>query len=256
MNTLHVYRSIVVVAMLLTSAAPVGGVAMGYVADPLAIAYTVNATEDAPDVSPGDGKCQTSAGVCTLRAAIEESTPRYDLFCAELPGDDRYDTFLVKSTILANNVDSSGNRDCRNTDGGSIISLGYNLVEVPDNCTFSGGDITGIDPLLGPLADHGGDTLTHAPLPGSPALDQGSCVSPTLTADQRGWPRPMDILSIPNAADGCNIGAYEVQEATIPPVQAITPQVGTVSLLVYKIATMTKITTREEPEAGMVDPGK
>ena len=33
-----------------------------------------------------------------------------------------------------------------------------------------------IDPLLGPLADHGGLTKTHALLPGSPALDAGGVV--------------------------------------------------------------------------------
>lgn len=40
----------------------------------------------------------------------------------------------------------------------------------------SGGNLTGVSPLLGPLADHGGPTKTHALLSGSPAIDAGSNV--------------------------------------------------------------------------------
>src|SRR5215813_1678186 len=35
--------------------------------------FLVNSTVDAHDLTPGDGTCATSGGVCTLRAAIEES---------------------------------------------------------------------------------------------------------------------------------------------------------------------------------------
>ena len=62
------------------------------------------------------------------------------------------------------------------------------------------GDITGVsDPKIGPLADNGGDTLTHALLPGSPAIDAGGdCDEPF---DQRGVKRPQGIA--------CDIGGYE-----------------------------------------------
>jgi CSLREA domain-containing protein len=36
-------------------------------------AFQVTATEDAVDAAPGNGVCRTAAGVCTLRAAIQES---------------------------------------------------------------------------------------------------------------------------------------------------------------------------------------
>lgn len=39
----------------------------------LAATFTVNSTADDPDASPGNGVCQTSGGVCTLRAAIQEA---------------------------------------------------------------------------------------------------------------------------------------------------------------------------------------
>ncbi len=38
-----------------------------------ASAFFVNSTADAVDASPGDGKCATASGVCTLRAAIQEA---------------------------------------------------------------------------------------------------------------------------------------------------------------------------------------
>jgi hypothetical protein len=62
------------------------------------------------------------------------------------------------------------------------------------------------DPLLAPLADNGGLTLTHALLPGSPAIDAGNNVA-NLPTDQRGRSRVSGT-----AAD---IGAYEVQTDAI-----------------------------------------
>src|SRR5436309_1825249 len=35
--------------------------------------YVVNTTADGTDVTPGDGICDVGGGVCTLRAAIEDS---------------------------------------------------------------------------------------------------------------------------------------------------------------------------------------
>ncbi len=59
------------------------------------------------------------------------------------------------------------------------------------------------DPLLGPLADNGGPTLTHALLPGSPAANAGNCAAFTLFTDQRGITRPN--------GPSCDIGAYEYE---------------------------------------------
>lgn len=62
---------------------------------------------------------------------------------------------------------------------------------------------------MSPLGDQGGETLTHALLRGSPAMDQGSCR--TSSTDQRDLPRPVDVPRIANADNGCDIGAFEVQ---------------------------------------------
>ncbi|MEL7038204.1 MAG: Ig-like domain-containing protein [Cyanobacteria bacterium J06592_8] len=72
------------------------------------------------------------------------------------------------------------------------------------------GDLTNpIDPLLLPLADNGGSTLTQALLIGSPAIDTGSNLN-ELTTDQRGEGFVREF------GEGVDIGAIEFQNQ--PPV--------------------------------------
>lgn len=70
---------------------------------------------------------------------------------------------------------------------------------------------------LGPLADNGGGTLTHALLPGSPAIEAAQGVQQRVCPvpeDQRGITRPVNAF--------CDIGAYEYEGAA-QPVQIDTP---------------------------------
>jgi hypothetical protein len=93
---------------------------------------------------------------------------------------------------------------------GTVASQGFNLIgNGSDASGFVDSDLVGtadnpIDPLLGPLADNGGPTLTMALLDGSPAIDAGDATGAPLV-DQRGLPRD----------DPPDIGAFEVQP---PPV--------------------------------------
>ena len=119
-------------------------------------------------------------------------------------------TVNSSSSIVAN---SGFGNDCG---GDTITSLGYNLDSDGTCNLMDTGDISSTDPLLGPLQDNGGDTLTHALLPGSPAIDAGNC--PGASADQRGYFRPVEIRDAPNAADACDIGAFEVQNVSYLPV--------------------------------------
>jgi len=112
---------------------------------------------------------------------------------------------ILKNTIVANNLVGG---DCY-APRPRIVSLGYNL-DSDDTCGLtSSGDIVNTDPLLSPLQDHGGFTLTHALLPGSPAIDAGSPDCPPPLEDQRSEPRPVDGNGDGQAA--CDIGSYEAQ---------------------------------------------
>jgi hypothetical protein len=103
----------------------------------------------------------------------------------------------LKNTIISNSA-LGGN--CAVAMGIGIISLGHNLSS-DNTCNLTAtGDMTNSNPLLGPLQNNGGATLTHALLPGSPAVNAGdNYYCPSF--DQRGVLRPQASI--------CDIGAYE-----------------------------------------------
>jgi cysteine-rich repeat protein len=113
----------------------------------------------------------------------------------------------LSNTIIAGNTSSAAAPDCF----GPITSEGHNLIGDRGGCdelTAASGDRLDADPALGPLADNGGPTLTHALLDGSAATDAGSPAAvgsgPAAcpTTDQRGAGRPHGTA--------CDIGAFEV----------------------------------------------
>lgn len=110
-------------------------------------------------------------------------------------------SFTITNSIVARSSDIGGGGpfDCYR----ATLS-GPNLIE-DGTC---GAALSG-DPLLGPLADNGGPTQTHALLPGSPAIDQvhfvagQGCGTTDVNLDQRGVSRPFPT-------DGqCDLGAVE-----------------------------------------------
>jgi PKD repeat protein len=129
-------------------------------------------------------------------------------------GIDFYNT-ATSLTLFSSIVANNGVNDCVIVSGVTVNSGGYNLVESPNNCTFAGpGDITGVDPALDSLGLNGGVMMSHALLSGSPALDAGSCGG--VGYDQRGQTRPEDHFGYTNAADGCDIGAFELAAVSEP----------------------------------------
>ncbi len=107
----------------------------------------------------------------------------------------------LESTIVAGNT-AGANPDDIFAPGGTAQGS-HDLIVAAPGLEVPGDTITS-DPLLLPLADNGGITMTHALAEGSPAIDAGS--NPlAFPFDQRasGFPRVSG-----NAAD---IGAFEVQ---------------------------------------------
>ena len=119
---------------------------------------------------------------------------------------------------LAGNIlaRSSGGGHPDLTNSGVIVSASDNVIGIgelsgiPDgvNGNQVGSLASPLDPLLGPLADNGGPTLTHALLAGSPAIDRGS--NPAgLAWDQRGagFARVSGVRA--------DAGAFELQMAAL-----------------------------------------
>ncbi len=109
---------------------------------------------------------------------------------------------LVRNTLLANR-----GANCQNT---TLPSRGSNL-STDASCTafsMANKDLQNVAPNIGPLADNGGLTKTHALLPNSPAINRGGTSANGCPAtDQRGSGRPVGVA--------CDIGAYEL--ASLPP---------------------------------------
>ena len=113
----------------------------------------------------------------------------------------------LQNTIIAGNTDRGGQApDCAQETGTGLMSGGHNLIGTTAGCNFIAGpgDLTEVNPLLGPLSDNGGLATTHSLLLGSPAIDAGDPSPPgsggtaCAITDQRGLPRI------------CDMGSYEL----------------------------------------------
>jgi Right handed beta helix region len=135
---------------------------------------------------------------------------------------------LTNSTVSGNTANRGGGGILNNAFGsltlnntvvdndcdGTIMSDGGNLESPADTCGFDQPtdqvNVTVEQLNLGPLADNGGPTWTHALLPGSVAIDQipeAECLDADgepLTTDQRGAPRPVGTM--------CDVGALELEQ--------------------------------------------
>jgi len=116
----------------------------------------------------------------------------------------------LSNTVIANTALDPG-PTCSSSS--SVESGGGNVESPGDDCGLSDPtdqvNISADVLKLGPLADNGGPTETHALLSGSVAIDQipaVDCVDADgapLTTDQRAEPRPGGTL--------CDVGAFELQ---------------------------------------------
>ncbi|TWT95374.1 hypothetical protein Pla108_35220 [Botrimarina colliarenosi] len=125
--------------------------------------------------------------------------------------------FTLMNSIVAGNAADGAAPDLR-PHSNNLLSANYSLIGDTTSgftatqlqaITSGAGNLQNIDPLLGPLADNGGPTQTHALLPGSPAFNAGdpAIVVNGAEYDQRG-------AGYERVAVGrIDIGAYEAQGA-------------------------------------------
>jgi hypothetical protein len=147
-------------------------------------------------------------------------------------------TLKLQNTIVAGNTFSDI--------VGDIVSLGHNLI---GSTSYSNGvrpdlgDRLNVDPLLGPLQDNGGPTLTRAAVPGSPAIDAGDNTG-APTFDQRG---PGFDRIVNGTID---IGAYELQEASTVSTTTTLTSSPNPSDYYLQAVTFTATVTAADPHAG------
>ena len=119
----------------------------------------------------------------------------------------------INNSIVAGNFSGNGAPDIL-VGSPSVLTVNHSLFGSTNGsgitATTGTGNILNQSPMHGPLADNGGPTLTHALLPGSPAIDAGSNAlaldenGNLLTTDQRGEARGTRLGTV-------DIGAFELE---------------------------------------------
>jgi hypothetical protein len=129
----------------------------------------------------------------------------------------------LQSSIVAGNTNGDLAWTLSND---TFVSLGYNLIgTVVGEPSFAlpTDQLNITNPMLGPLADNGGPTKTHAPLPGSPAIDAGDPsaaegVGDVSLFDGRGAPYARVYDGDGSGGARIDIGALELQSQSPPAV--------------------------------------
>jgi large repetitive protein len=118
------------------------------------------------------------------------------------------DLIVQNSIIAGNSATAHPNCGIADLTSNELTYIGTNLLGDAD-CEPRADDIVAADPVLGPLADNGGPTRTHALLPGSPAIETAVSGCATIATDQRYVTRPQ--------GSHCDIGAFEFTGFILPP---------------------------------------
>jgi uncharacterized repeat protein (TIGR01451 family) len=181
----------------------------------------VQASTVAGNVGGWDGGGLYNKGTLTVQnSTVSGNTGNYGGGIAGVDGI----TILQNSTLAGNTANGGGGGGLRqyggtlhytntlladNLTGGDCYVSASNVISTNVNNLVRNGVICNAalsgDPVLGPLADNGGRTLTHALLAGSAAIDAAGDICPAT--DQRDVTRPIGLH--------CDIGAYEVQSISI-----------------------------------------
>lgn len=123
------------------------------------------------------------------------------LYCNQQPAGPFSGQVNVTNCLFSGNIDVDGKPMDVRTISDFKATISHSIIGSGEGMYIDGGNnLTGVDPLLGPLADNGGPTKTRALLKNSPAINAGS--NNDLPTDQRGQ-------AIQGTRD---IGAFEFQD--------------------------------------------
>ena len=128
-----------------------------------------------------------------------------------------FGTMRLDNVIIANSTGGDCMSDTSFGGAGLDAASSYNLIEDAAHACGAqngvNGNLVGVDPQLGGLANNGGSTLTHSLPAGSPAVNAGAPIG-CAARDQRGVTRPQ--------LGTCDIGAFEYKPPTPPVVTGLT----------------------------------
>lgn len=188
--------------------------------------YSVNVENSTVSQNEGNGLVVNSGGEYELlgqQATI--SLNHLTVVQNSYAGVKTYSPTSISNSILMDNLYDCGISDYISSDGYNIVGENRCFCEKPICSSWELGgdklfycneyyclksaakesDMVGLkDVHLGPLADNGGFTRTHALLSNSPAIDAGKAAGLIfISKDQRNYPRPV--------GSHYDIGAYEYQ---------------------------------------------
>jgi hypothetical protein len=173
--------------------------------------YTKNDATLTNSTVAGNTSTSNGAGVCATNATLSFSTVYGNQMTGSGKGAGLYVTgnTTVTSSIITSNIATGGEDDINA--GTPIAVAGDTDIIGPSGGVTLPAGTANCDAKLGPFAKFGGATKVLPLLTGSCAIDMASA-TPTVSVDQRGSPRPVQVSGGLNA----DIGAFEKQSATDP----------------------------------------
>jgi hypothetical protein len=148
-----------------------------------------------------NGSLQITSSTIAYNSAYNSASDQFVAFGGGIFGSG---STTADSSIIALNTAPAGPDFFTFTPGGALQSMGYNIIGNNEEALISsqstdqiGTPVAPINPLLQPLANNGGPTLTHALQSGSRAINRGDPAAPPQ--DQRGYGR----VGVPD------VGAFE-----------------------------------------------
>ncbi len=147
-------------------------------------------------------------GTLTVKNSTVSGNADYGIYSAAA-------SITMSNSIVANTGADVGDIHC------TTVNANYCLIENVDGIGSLVGahNVTGSDPLLSTLGDHGGLTETMTLLSGSPAIDTGNNATTTVSTDQRGLARIIHTT--------VDMGAVEDQAPTVVTAASATPNPAT-----------------------------